>query len=313
LKRWRESKNSIVSGDVSVGAKVRFTLTVRNDENAPRYSIPVRVYYVYTSPDDVWHSVIKVKEAEVDFDPLEEYQDWFDFTFANPGTYKFYLVVNGQEEDEKVITVNSQEEIEAWMICTPKIVQVSAPGTESIISCKIYVSTIFEPSNSVEVSIREIFFGEYPLYPQTRFNRPPKSVRIDTGATNLTQSNVEDTLSFVISADSSLATDIFSDEFYTMYLTQPDGMSYRIYVNLTVLPNYIGDDVTLVPYYETENTREKIHILADIPEGVGFILSTLKHLTIDFFYFMYKGIIGPPIPGGQEQDNNEIIGDTVRR
>ncbi|WP_145973224.1 hypothetical protein [Thermococcus barophilus] len=147
-----------ITNDVSVGVKARFTLTVRNDENAPRYSIPVRVYYVYTSPDGVWHSVINVKEAEVDFDPFGEYQGWFDFTFANPGTYKFYLVVNGQEEDEKVITVNSQGSISAVMTCSPEFV------TEDVnsVSCRVDVENLGETTE--DIWITNIYFAGGEIY-----------------------------------------------------------------------------------------------------------------------------------------------------
>ena len=116
------------------------------------------MYYVYTSPDGVWHSVIKVKEAEVDFDPLGEYQDWFDFIFANPGTYKFYLVVNGQEEDEKVITVNSQESISAVMTCSPEFV------TEDVnsVSCRVDVDNLGETTE--DIWITNIYFAGGEIY-----------------------------------------------------------------------------------------------------------------------------------------------------
>ena len=147
-----------ITNDVSVGVKARFTLTVRNDENVKRYSIPVRVYYVYTSPDDVWHSVIKVKEAEVDFDPLGEYQDWFDFTFANPGTYKFYLVVNSQEEDEKVIRVNLQGSISAVMTCSPEFV------TEDVNSVSCHVDVENLGSTTEDIWITNIYFAGGEIY-----------------------------------------------------------------------------------------------------------------------------------------------------
>ncbi|WP_324735157.1 hypothetical protein VFC49_08325 [Thermococcus sp. SY098] len=212
MKHWRESKNSIVSGDVSVGVKARFALTVRNNENAPRYSIPVRVYYVYTSPDGVWHSVIKVKEAEVDFDPFGEYQGWFDFTFANPGTYKFYLVVNGQEEDEKVIRVNSQEEIEAWISC-----EDSAELYKSF-NCHVRVANLGDAS--VHARLVEIKFSRDVVWEGENWD----SVKVSslTGSETTVNPGETGTIEFTIWVDGELAKRIFGDGYYT-YLFTPGG------------------------------------------------------------------------------------------
>ncbi len=193
----------MVSGDVSVGVKVRFALIVRNYENVPRHSIPVRVYYAYTSPDGVWHSVIKVKEAEVDFDPLGKHQDWFDFNLENPGTYKFYLIVNGQEEDEKVITVNSQESISAVMTCNPEFV---TEGVNSV-SCRVDVENL--GGTAEDIWITNIYFAGGEIYDKS-------------SADNL-----------VIPNPSSLTLNAYSTGAFTFVIPINDELQERVPVDLS--------------------------------------------------------------------------------
>ncbi|GAB6103170.1 hypothetical protein JCM16138_23930 [Thermococcus atlanticus] len=223
-----------VTGDVSMGARVRFAIDVRNVENAPRYSIPVRVYYVYSSPDGSTE-VIKVKEAVVDFDPLGGYQDWFDFNLENPGTYDFYLMVNGQEKDEKTIKVNTQSSISAVMTCSPEFV------TEDVDSVSCHVNVENLGGTTEDVWITNIHFAGGEIYDKSS----------------------DDNL--VTPSPSSLSLDPYSNETFTFTIPVNDELQERVPVDLSdinpgtpiAVKTYLNTLQEPVMYVIQMNPREK--------------------------------------------------------
>ncbi len=302
---------------MSVGVKARFTLTVRNDENAPRYSIPVRVYYVYTSPDGVWHSVIKVKEAEVDFDPLGEYQDWFDFTFANPGTYKFYLVVNGQEEDEKVIRVNSQGSISAVMTCNPEFV------TEDVnsVSCRVDVDNLGETTE--DIWITNIYFAGGEIYDKSSADNlvtpSPSSLTLNSYSTGVFTFTIpiNDELQKRVPVDLSDINPGTPIAVKTYLNTLQEPIMFVVQMN----PRNLGGDIHIsskdvisvavgvgkaVWSAVKENPKSVMTVVSSIGEfaytaGISWIIQTWVELY-------WRGLM-EPVPPDNSGDNNLIVGD----
>ncbi|GAB6101715.1 hypothetical protein JCM16138_09380 [Thermococcus atlanticus] len=305
-----------ITNDVSVGVKARFTLTIRNDENTLRYSIPVRVYYVYSSPDGATE-IIKVKEAVADFDPLGEYQDWFDFNLENPGTYDFYLVVNGQEEDEKVVRVSSQGSISAVMTCSPEFV------TEDVDSVSCHVNVENLGGTTEDVWITNIHFAGGEIYDKSS----------------------DDNL--VTPSPSSLSLDPYSNETFTFTIPVNDELQERVPVDLSdinpgtpiAVKTYLNTLQEPVMYVIQMNPRSfegDTHIspkdVISVTVGVGkAVWSAIKEnpksvMTVvssigEFAYtagtswfiqtwaeLYWRGLM-EPVPPDNPGDNNLIVGD----
>ena len=297
-----------VTGDVSTGARMRFVLNVKNVENAPRHSIPVRVYYVYTSPNGKWHDAINVKEAEVNFDPLGKYQDWFDFNFENPGTYDFYLMVNGQEVDEKTIKVNTCGSISAVMTCNPEFV------TEDVdsVSCRVDVENL--GGTAEDIWITNIHFAGGEIYDKS-------------SADNL-----------VTPSPSSLTLNAYSTGTFTFMIPINDGLQERIPVDLSdinlgtpiAVKAYLNMLKEPVMFVVQMNPREKgvleevkdyiVNKVKNDPWGtsnkVAAIIVTGKISVETNPFVLFLTIYGwaviesmKPLPPDNPGDNNLIVGD----
>ena len=307
-----------VTSDVSMGARVRFVLDVKNVENALRHSVPVRVYYVYTSPDGKWHDAIKVKEAEVNFDPLGEYWDWFDFNFENPSTYDFYLMINGREADEKTINVNAHEGISVVMTCNPEFVSED----ENSLTCNVTVTNL--NNTTINTWITDAYFAGGKVYDSTGDNNllvpDPSSLALNPGSSGTFTFTIpiNDELQGRVPVDLSninLGTPI-AVKVYLNTLKEP--VMYVIQMNPRDLGDFslpekeiavgIGNEVAGALTYFAANEEATLAgaLTAAGMEALSAYVS-LGSIIGFWIYLAYEGT--KPIPPGDPGDNNLIVGD----
>ena len=306
-----------VTSDVSTGTRVRFALNVKNVENAPRHSVPVRVYYVYTSPDGKWHDAIKVKEAEVNFDPLGEYQDWFNFNFENPGTYDFYLMVNGQEKEEKTIKVNAQGSISAVMTCNPEFV---SEGDDSV-TCNVTVTNL--NNTPINTWITDAYFAGGKIYDSTEGNNlvvpDPSSLALNPGSSGTFTFTIpiNDELQERVPVDLSninLGTPIAVKAYLNtlkepvMYVIQmnPRNLGGNIHVSSKDAISVVVGVGKAVWSTAKENPKSVMTVVSSIGEfaytaGISWIIQTWAELY-------WRGLT-EPLPPDNHGDNNLIVGD----
>ena len=148
-----------VTSTVVSGTEVHFDVIVENKENYPTYNVPIRVFYTYIKPDgDFSDPVLVFERMPRQIDSLEVKTEWFTITLANPGEYYFALYVNGELEDEKTITVKSDNNIEAWIECSPEFVSEE----DDSVACSVRVENL--NGASVNVWIMDLYFAGGEIY-----------------------------------------------------------------------------------------------------------------------------------------------------
>ncbi|WP_246112310.1 hypothetical protein [Thermococcus aciditolerans] len=202
-----------VNNTVVQGTMVHFDVIVENKDDYPAYNVPIRVLYTYQKPNGEFSDPIRIFERNPHrIDGLGVNLTWFNITLTNIGKYHFTLYVNGEIEDEKIITVNSEGNVMAWMECEDTVKLYK--------SFNCYVNLGNLQDSSIHVQLVEIKFGGEIIWNGEDWD----SVKVSphTGSEITLGPDESGTLEFTIWVDGELAKRIFGDEYYT-YLFTPGG------------------------------------------------------------------------------------------
>ncbi|NJE43110.1 hypothetical protein [Thermococcus sp. GR6] len=144
------------------GTVVHFDVIVENKNVSPAYNVPIRVLYTYQDPNGEFSDSKGIFERKPrQIDGLGTNITWFEITLTNPGKHYFTLYVNGEIEDEKIITVISNSSVVAWMTCSPEFVSEDVDS----VSCRIEVENL--DSMPVDIWITDIYFAGGKIYDRT--------------------------------------------------------------------------------------------------------------------------------------------------
>ncbi len=217
-------------------------------------------------------------------------------------------MVNGQEEDEKVVRVSSQGSISVVMTCSPEFV------TEDVnsMSCRVDVENL--RGTTEDIWITNIYFAGGEIYDKS-------------SADNL-----------VAPSPSSLSLDPYSNETFTFTIPVNDGLQERIPVDLrginpgtpVAVKTYLNTLQEPIMYVIQMNPREKgvlkevkdyiVNKVENDPWGtsnkVAVIIITGKISVETNPFALFLTIYGwaliesmKPLPPDNQGDNNLIVGD----
>ena len=298
-----------VNNTVVQGTTVHFDVIVENKDDYPAYNVPIRVFYTYQDPNGEFSDPIRVFERNPrQIDGLGVNITWFNMTLANLGEYYFTLYVNGELEDEKIITVNPEGNVMAWMECDPEFVSED----EDSLSCRVNVKNL--GGTTEEVWITNIYFAGGEIYDKS-------------SADNL-----------VIPNPSSLTLNPYSAGAFTFTIPVNDELQERVPVDLSDIN--LGTPITVKAYLNMlknptmfviqMNPREKgvikevkdyiINETESDPWGTSSKIAAIAitgKISIETNPFvLFLTIYGwaliesmKPLPSNNPGDNNLIVGD----
>ncbi|WP_211258433.1 COG1361 family protein [Thermococcus thioreducens] len=311
-----------VNGTVVQGTVVHFDVIVENKEDYPAYNVPIRVFYTYQTPNGGFSDPIRVFERNPrQIDGLGVNLTWFNMTLTNLGKYYFTLYVNGEIEDEKIITVTSNSSVMAWMECEDTI-----PLYDEL-SCHIHI--LNNSSDDVSIQVTKVMFGGYEVWNGENW----KAVMVNYITGTTIKRHSEGIIYIGIDVDGWLSERVFGDDYY-IYLFLDGGQPKEHIINVDLRLNdtrrvlgytvtvYSGDDKEGGKIETADYILKSAQVAGGASTVLGFVLAIGGNPTgliiagIGFGalvlttvgYSTYKGITAPTPTCSQESDNNLICG-----
>jgi hypothetical protein len=332
-------------GNITVVQGTFLNITVEADyygELKNEY-VPLRVWYLYEPPTGINSQTtsIIVFERNIKFSNAPEilrgdkyvyqFKNWFGLHFNNPGRYYLYLGVNGEFENEKTITVTSNDSVMAWMECTPGFI---SEETDSVM-CSVNMKN--QDNTPVDVWITDIYFARGKIYDSSAYDNlvvpNPEGLTLnpDSLGTFTFAIPINDDLQDRVPVnleDINLRTPIA----IKVYLNhQKDPLMYVVEMNPRPLT---AEDIAETIYSGATLAKDKvIGVFADIKTAISLIggpklvrlgiiylakefgievsagtLGTVIAAGLLYLMFCIK-VLESPIPENTLGDNNLIVGD----